>query len=35
LVDSFHGDDLVCVEPFEAYEIDLLVLWGEERVAEE
>ena len=35
LVDSFYGDDLVRVEPFEAYEIDLLVLWGEERVIEQ
>jgi Uma2 family endonuclease len=34
LVDSFYGDDLVRVAHFAAYELDLLVLWGEERVIE-
>jgi Uma2 family endonuclease len=31
LLQAFGGDDVVRAPPFEAFELDLLVLWGEER----
>lgn len=33
LVGQYVGDELVRAEPFDAIELDLLVLWGEERAA--